>query len=167
MKNETTDEINRRKFLLKISIALGGIAAAAVTIPVIGSLLTPFLQKEKQTWRKVGIPDDFKIGATTLVNFINADPLPYSGITAQSGAWLRRNSENDFIAFAVNCSHLGCPVRWEKDAELFMCPCHGGVYYKDGSVASGPPPKALSRYTVRVYNGEVQLLTTAIPITTA
>ena len=166
MNEETTEEINRRNFLIKLSLALGGIAAAAVAIPVIGALLAPLLQKSPQTWRTLGLPSDFKIGSTTLISFIDADPLPYAGITAKSAAWLRRVSENDYIAFSANCSHLGCPVRWEETTQLFMCPCHGGVYYKDGTVASGPPPKPLTQYQVRVYNGEVQLLTAPIPITT-
>ena len=50
---------------------------------------------------------------------------------------------------------MGCPVRWLQDAELFMCPCHGGVYYEDGTVAAGPPPKPLVRLRVRVANGQV------------
>jgi menaquinol-cytochrome c reductase iron-sulfur subunit len=46
-----------------------------------------------------------------------------------------------------------------------MCPCHGGVYYKDGTVAAGPPPLPLPRYPVRVVNGDVQIQTSPIPIT--
>jgi len=49
---------------------------------------------------------------------------------------------------------------------LFMCPCHGGVYYNDGTVAAGPPPKPLIRYDVRTLNGQVEIKTMAIPITT-
>jgi menaquinol-cytochrome c reductase iron-sulfur subunit len=61
---------------------------------------------------------------------------------------------------------MGCPVRWLPDAELFMCPCHGGVYYTDGTVAAGPPPKPLVRYEVRVVNDQVQIKAAALPITT-
>ena len=82
------------------------------------------------------------------------------------GHRLRRASVGEFIAFSVNCTHLGCPVRWLADAELFMCPCPGGVYYKDGSVAAGPPPRPLIRYEVRVVDDEVQIKSAAIPITT-
>ena len=56
-------------------------------------------------------------------------------------------------------------MRWLPDAELFMCPCHGGVFYKDGAVASGPPPKALVTYPVRVRDGVVEILTSPLPIT--
>jgi menaquinol-cytochrome c reductase iron-sulfur subunit len=165
MNNETKHEISRRIFLMKVGLGLGGVAATAVAIPVIGALLAPLLQKKKQAWRTVGAIDDFTIGSTSLVKFINSDPVPYAGITAKTAAWLRRNAENDFTAFSVNCTHLGCPVRWEPEAELFMCPCHGGVYYKDGSVAAGPPPKELTQYAVRVYNGEVQIQTAPLPLT--
>jgi menaquinol-cytochrome c reductase iron-sulfur subunit len=165
MNNETKHEISRRHFLMKLGLGLGGIAATAVAIPVIGALLAPLLQRKKQAWRTVGAIDDFTIGSTSLVKFINSDPVPYAGVTAKTAAWLRRNAANDFIAFSVNCTHLGCPVRWEPEAELFMCPCHGGVYYKDGSVAAGPPPKELTKYAVRVYNGEVQIQTAPLPLT--
>ena len=57
-------------------------------------------------------------------------------------------------------------MRWLGDAELFMCPCHGGVYYKDGTVAAGPPPHPLFRFEVRVENGEVKIKSAPIPITT-
>ena len=45
-----------------------------------------------------------------------------------------------------------------------MCPCHGGVYYEDGRVAAGPPPHPLTRYPVRVQNGEVAIRSDPIPI---
>ncbi|MGA1090126.1 MAG: ubiquinol-cytochrome c reductase iron-sulfur subunit, partial [Candidatus Nanopelagicales bacterium] len=48
--------------------------------------------------------------------------------------------------------HLGCPVRWFPQSRLFMCPCHGGVYYEDGSRASGPPPRSLFPYPAKIEN---------------
>jgi Rieske Fe-S protein len=55
-----------------------------------------------------------------------------------------------FLVLAVNCAHLGCPVSWFQESGLFMCPCHGGVYYTDGERASGPPPRGLFRCVYRV-----------------
>ena len=165
MNEESQKEISRRKFFLKASLGLAGVGAVAVAIPVVSALIAPLLETPDQEWRTVGKLDDFKTGTTNLVTFINADPKPYAGTTAESAAWLRRNDHNNFIAFAANCTHLGCPVRWEKDAHLFMCPCHGGVYYADGAVAGGPPPKPLTQYAVRVYNNEVQIKTAPVPIT--
>ena len=165
-ENTKTSECNRRQFLAKLSITLSSIAAALVGIPVIGSILAPIFQKKPEAWRAVGSVDSFKIGDTVKVAFVDASPLPWAGITAESAAWVRRVSEEKFIAFSVNCAHLGCPVRWIPGAKLFMCPCHGGVYYEDGSVASGPPPRGLYQYPVRVNNGQVEILASPIPITT-
>jgi menaquinol-cytochrome c reductase iron-sulfur subunit len=159
------EEISRRDFFLKISLGLAGISAIAAAVPVVSAIIAPLLEKKNQLWRTVGKVDDFQTGSTSLVTFINADPQPYAGVTAKSAAWLRKNDENNFIAFAANCTHLGCPVRWENEAHLFMCPCHGGVYYADGTVAGGPPPKPLNQYEVRVFNKEVQIKTAPVPIT--
>jgi Rieske Fe-S protein len=55
-----------------------------------------------------------------------------------------------FLVLAVNCAHLGCPVEWFAESGLFMCPCHGGVYYSNGDHASGPPPRGLYPCVYRV-----------------
>jgi menaquinol-cytochrome c reductase iron-sulfur subunit len=106
----------------------------------------------------------FQVGQTVEVAFPDASPLPWAGVTAQTAAWLRRLSQDQFVAYAINCTHLGCPVRWLPDTKLFMCPCHGGVYYADGTVAAGPPPRPLFTYPVRVNKGQVEILTRPIPI---
>ncbi len=157
---------NKRRFLIKVSLVLSALSAFAVGIPVVSALLAPLLEKAPEVWRKVADLDDFAIGAVKLVTFKNADPEAWAGITAQSAAWLRRDSASMFTAFSANCTHLGCPVRWEEGAQLFMCPCHGGVYYKDGTVASGPPPKALVQYPVRINKQQIEIQTAPVPITT-
>jgi menaquinol-cytochrome c reductase iron-sulfur subunit len=134
-----------------------GIGGAIVTVPMIGFIVAPLFRKSPEVWRTVGRIGDFPIGSTTAVQFTDSSPLPWAGVTARTAAWLRRTADEDFIAFAVTCSHLGCPVRWQQSAQLFLCPCHGGVYYADGSVAAGPPPVPLPRFPVRVRDGEVQI----------
>ncbi|HBY95968.1 MAG TPA: (2Fe-2S)-binding protein [Chloroflexi bacterium] len=156
--------LDRRQFLTRLSLALTGLGAAIVAVPIVGVLLTPLLRKVPETWRAVGAIDGFRVGETVLVKFTDASPLPWAGVTAQTAAWLRRESENSFVVFSVNCTHLGCPVRWLPDANLFMCPCHGGVYYRDGAVAAGPPPRPLVQYPVRLQNGQVEIRTNPIPI---
>ncbi len=154
----------RRKFLARLSIALTGLIAMIVGIPVVGFILGPLFQKLPETWRAVGAVDDFKIGTTVKVSFLDPSPMLWAGVTAETAAWLRRVGPGEFIAFAMNCSHLGCPVRWLEQAQLFMCPCHGGVYYADGTVAAGPPPRALFRFPVRIRAGQVEIRASAVPI---
>ncbi len=164
MYHHSLDAITRRQFLERLSIALTVWGAAIIGIPIAGFVLSPLVLKPPQLWRAVGMAEGFTVGKTVLVSFLDPSPLPWAGVSAKTAAWLRRENAQEFIAFAVNCTHLGCPVRWLRDADLFMCPCHGGVYYKDGTVAAGPPPRPLVRYDVRVQNGQVEILTRPIPI---
>jgi menaquinol-cytochrome c reductase iron-sulfur subunit len=157
--------LTRRRFLVWLSLGLGGVAAAAASVPIIGFILSPFVKQAPEVWRVVGKVGDFEIGKTTQVAFEDTSPLPWAGVTAETAAWLRRTGEQDFVAFALNCTHLGCPVRWLADADLFMCPCHGSVYYADGVVAAGPAPLPLPRYPVRIHDGQVEIRTSPIPFT--
>jgi menaquinol-cytochrome c reductase iron-sulfur subunit len=161
--HESEMEISRRNFLTKVGIALGSLSAALLAGPVLAFLVAPLFRKPPEIWRSVGKVSDFKVGETVEVTFEEASPLPWAGVTARTAAWLRRVSEREFIAFSVQCTHLGCPVSWLAGAKLFMCPCHGGVYYADGRVAAGPPPEPLPRYKVRIQNDEVQLLVSEVP----
>jgi len=163
---ETPEEISRRRFFEKLSIALVGLCTAIVGVPLVGFIVAPFFRKVPEKWVTLGKPDDFQIGKTVAVTVTDPSSLPWAGVTAKSGVWLRRVSADSFIAFSANCTHLGCPVRWLEGADLFMCPCHGGVYYSDGNVAAGPPPLPLFRYDVRVANGEVQMKQAIVPIST-
>jgi len=163
-KTVDPEQIERRRFLARVSIGVGAGCGIALTVPMVGFVVAPLFTKAPLEWRQVGPVSEFKIGQTVGVTFMDASPLPWAGVTAKTAAWLRRVSETEFVAFTVHCAHLGCPVRWLPDANLFMCPCHGGVYYADGTVAAGPPPHPLSRYAVRVHEGFVEIRTDPIPI---
>jgi menaquinol-cytochrome c reductase iron-sulfur subunit len=158
------EDIPRRSLLSKIAVLAGAVAAGVVVVPSVTFLLG--LRKSPMVWLGVGKVSDFRIGETVEVSYADPSSLPWAGVTANTAAWLRRVSADQFLAFSINCTHLGCPVRWLPDAELFMCPCHGGVFYSDGTVASGPPPKPLVTYPVRVNQGVVEIMTSPLPITT-
>lgn len=156
-------EVSRRRFLSGLCIGLTAVGGTILGIPLAGFLTAPLLQKKPEVWRTLGKVEDFKVGTTVRVEYIDASPLPWAGVTAKSAAWLRRESDTEFVAFAINCTHLGCPVRWLQEAKLFMCPCHGGVYNADGTVAGGPPPLPLHKYPVRVADGQLQIRPMPIP----
>lgn len=65
-------------------------------------------------------------------------------------------SENGRLtALSSTCSHLGCGVSWDPGKKLFLCPCHGGAYRRDGTVAGGPPPRPLRRLPIEIVQGTV------------
>jgi Rieske Fe-S protein len=46
-------------------------------------------------------------------------------------------------------------VRWIADQEVFLSPCHNGVFDREGKVISGPPPRPLDRYEVKIENNQL------------
>src|SRR5215212_4292565 len=145
--------LKRRQFLNRLSLALSGVIGVIIGVPVISFLLAPLFERPPKEWRTIGPVDTYKVGETVQAAVDDPSPLPWTGIVSKTSLWLRRDSEQEFKAFAVNCTHLGCPVRWLQDASLFLCPCHGGVFDKDGMVAGGPPQEPLPQFDVRVRNG--------------
>jgi Rieske Fe-S protein len=145
---------SRRNFLLILGGALNAIAATLLAIPIIGYLGGALRGRSKQqAWISLGGLEAFPVGQTRLATYRNPNSKPWDGETADIPCWVRRIAADQFQVFAVNCTHLGCPVRWFAESSLFMCPCHGGVYYSDGERASGPPPRALYQYEYKIENG--------------
>jgi menaquinol-cytochrome c reductase iron-sulfur subunit len=154
---------SRRGFLFTLGLALNGIAAALVGIPVIGYLAGPVRRRAEQAWISLGPLQSFPEGQTRLATYENPFRVAWDGATANIPCWVRRISDEQFQIFAINCAHLGCPVRWFAQSRLFMCPCHGGVYYEDGSRASGPPPRGLFEYAYQVRDGQLWVRGGRIP----
>lgn len=165
-ESATAPEPSRRSILPWLSVGLGGLAALAAGLPIVGYLLGPLFRKPPQDWTEwleLAAVDAFPLHETRLHVFTNPIRLPWDGMTAQTAAYVRRVAEKDFEIFAVNCTHLGCPVSWFPQSGLFMCPCHGGVYYENGDHASGPPPRGLYKYVWRVDQGKLQVKPPHLP----
>ncbi len=149
--------VDRAEFLKLVALGCSALIGLIVTIPGLGFAFGYFLTPRREDWIKLGPIEQYEVGKTVDVTFTDTTGLPWDGICAKRVTWLRRIDAATFEAFAVNCTHLGCPVRWEPGAALFMCPCHGGVYYSDGNVAGGPPPRPLHQYATRIANGQVEI----------
>jgi menaquinol-cytochrome c reductase iron-sulfur subunit len=147
---------SRRAFLFKVGAALNVVAASLMGIPVIGFVLSSFRSNGPgESWIGLGALDSFPVGQTRLATYRNPYTRPWDGPTDNIPCWVRRIEGEKFQVFAINCTHLGCPVRWFQESHLFMCPCHGGAFYEDGSHASGPPPRGLYEYQYKVEGGQL------------
>lgn len=147
---------SRRGVLGWMTYVLGGLAATATGVPIVGFLLGP-LRKEPDQWIVAGSVTQFAEGETRLIDLKNPLGRSSDGDTGKIAVYVRRIADEKFQIFSVNCTHLGCPVNWIPTAGLFLCPCHGGVFYDDGSHASGPPPRGLYEYEHRVENGSLMV----------
>jgi menaquinol-cytochrome c reductase iron-sulfur subunit len=143
---------SRRAFLFKLSIGLNVAVGTVLAVPIVRYLIGSSLQKDANvgSWIGIGAANSFPIGETTLVDFQSPVTSLGDGQTAKVACWVRRISAQQFQVFAINCAHLGCPVRWFAQSKLFMCPCHGGAYYEDGTRAAGPPERGLFEYRIRL-----------------
>ena len=158
------DRISRRTYLMKLGVAINAVVGLVLAIPVIGYLLGPTLQRrEYLAWVDLGDASKFNEGETALVTFRNPFTTSLDGETANVPAYVRTAAPGDYTVFAVNCAHLGCPVRWFSESQLFMCPCHGGVYYADGSRASGPPERGLFTYPTKIEGGHLWIDAGQVP----
>jgi nitrite reductase/ring-hydroxylating ferredoxin subunit len=157
MSDENT--ISRRGLFMKLGILFNSLVATALAVPILGYVASSILRGRGSylAWLPLGSVNEFPEGETRLATFRNPNAMPADGKTVDTACWVRRVQGEKFQVFAVNCAHLGCPVRWFPQSGLFMCPCHGGVYYRDGSRASGPPERGLFEYPYKVENGLVTI----------
>ncbi len=156
----------RRRFLSRLTIGLTALMGALVGVPIVGYLLAPLFRPPPSQFVSVGEVRDFPLGETTLVHFRDPSPLPWAGQLAETALWVRRRAVDGseaFQVFSVHCTHLGCPVNWRADARLFLCPCHGGVFYEDGRVAGGPPERPLFERVWRVAADRLEVKPEALP----
>jgi Rieske Fe-S protein len=162
----TQDQPSRRGMLMKVGILCNGLVAAVLAVPVVRFLLSPMTRGRAggyREWVSLGNPGQYPEGETRLATFRNPYVTPADGKTADTACWVRHIEGDRFQVFAVNCAHLGCPVRWFPQSGLFLCPCHGGVYYRDGSRAAGPPERGMFEYPVRLENGLVMIQAGELP----
>ncbi len=156
--------VSRRWLLFKASIAVNALVGAALAIPIVRYLFAPWRKDSSyDSWVSLGHIDTFPAGQTRLAVYKDPFSQPLDGLTDNVACYVRRVAADQFQVFAVNCAHLGCPVRWFPQSQLFMCPCHGGVYYADGSRASGPPERGLFTYPWKIVSGELHIFAGQMP----
>jgi len=158
--------LTRRGLFMKLGIFFNGLVAAALAVPIVRFLtssITLGRRNAYSAWVPLGHVSHFPEGETRLATFRHPFVAPSDGKTADTACWVRRMTGDQFQVFAVNCAHLGCPVRWFPQSGLFMCPCHGGAYYRDGSRASGPPERGLFEYPIRIQEGMLTIHAGELP----
>ena len=76
--------------------------------------------------------------------------------TEDDTAILIRTQEGDYYAFGQKCTHLACPVYYERQRQRLECPCHeGGFDVRTGNVLYGPPPRPLDQIVLERRGAEV------------
>jgi len=164
------DGLSRRGMLMKLGILFNGAVGMILAVPIVRYLISPVIRERRpgyESWLSLGPLAQFPEGETRLASYRNPVANVSDGETANIPCWVRHVNGEKFQVFAINCAHLGCPVRWFPQSGLFMCPCHGGAYYSDGSRASGPPERGLFEYQYKVEQGNLWIQAGEMPTTGA
>jgi cytochrome b6-f complex iron-sulfur subunit len=144
---------NRRRFLA--AVAAGSAASIA---GVLGALGARFL------WGERTAPSTTSVLVGPAASYDGTSPVEaqlaytradgYRSESRRERIFVVRQGES-LIALSSTCTHLGCSVRWDGASRLFLCPCHGGKYRPDGTVAGGPPPAPLERLPIEIRGGQI------------
>ncbi len=128
--------MKRRSFLKLLTAALGISALGSFGYPLFRFLL-PI--ETAVTAKSIILPKGEIPVNTTKDLMIGLTP-----------AIILNTRDRGFLAFSKVCTHLGCLVKYDKERQLFICPCHAGMFDLEGNVVSGPPPKPLEKIAVKV-----------------
>ena len=158
--------MDKRFFFLKILVAgMAGTVGAVVMVPAVITVLSPALERKKGAdWRPVGPMDDFPEDSITKATVRISRP-DWASSLQEKGVFVSRVAGGDVIVFSMSCTDLSCPVSWDAGSGFFFCPCHGGIFGRDGRRMAGPPKKPLYRYATRVRNGVIEIDLNSVPPT--
>ncbi len=127
----------KRRSFLKLLTSLLGLSALGAFIYPLSRFLLPVKTAARARTVEVA-KNEIPVGAFKDV-MIGATP-----------AIIISTRDKGFLAFSRVCTHLGCLVRYDQERQVFICPCHAGTFDLEGKVISGPPPKPLPKFSVRV-----------------
>jgi cytochrome b6-f complex iron-sulfur subunit len=142
------DESPTRRWFVRAAVGTVGCAyVGLVGYPVFRYLYAPVEKAAAAAAvSEVTLPkaDELPVGTAMIFKF---GVKPALLIHQKDGSW---------SALSAVCTHLACTVQYEPDQDRVFCACHGGVYDpKTGVNVSGPPPKPLDPYKVKVVPGSV------------
>ena len=149
-------ETPRRNFFVAAIYGLGGLIGAVLGGLAGGYLLIPpRSSKKKEAWTPVGELSMAPLGKPYEFVFQKTRVDGWKVTKEKATAWVLKKSENEVVAFAPQCTHLGCAYHWEDGSNTFVCPCHTSAFSIEGKVLSGPAPRALDQYDVKVDAGKI------------
>ena len=142
-------DVTRRRFLSRITNGILGVIGAILAFIGGGAVLSSTVRRQED-W----------LPASTLLDLPDNEPTPVTLTVARLDGFrevidrrtifLVKTGESEVAAIDSTCTHLGCLVAWDREAQVFKCPCHGGIYDRTGAVTDGPPPAPLLKISTRV-----------------
>lgn len=132
---------NRRAFL---KTAVG----ASVTL---GIATLPFSIKAMMD---KGEGEGNRVRIAKLSDLPKGESLNFNYPSKEEPAILVHTKDGELKAYNNKCTHLQCPVFYEKEQDVLLCPCHKGYFnVKSGHPMAGPPQRELPLIELEVAAG--------------
>ena len=159
--SEKKHRVSRRQFLNYTLTGVGGFMAAGILSPMVRFALDPILKEEAgQDMVAVAQVKDITTEPQRFDFKVKVKDAWYESEEPRS-AWVFKDENGDIVALSPICKHLGCTVNWngeKSNPNRFFCPCHYGLYEKDGTnVPNTPPPAPLDHYEYEIKDGTLYL----------
>jgi Rieske Fe-S protein len=136
----------KRKAFINLAVGAGGAGfLASMLYPVLRYLVPAEVAEAQPEALKVGSVKEFGDGASRILRF------------GRTPVIVIRDLKGGFHALDATCTHLDCLVQYKKDEDLVWCACHNGKYDLSGKNVSGPPPRPLVKYEVRVQGDDLMV----------
>lgn len=150
--------VTRRTFLSYLAGSISAFIGIVAGIPIVGYLVAPLRVKEAARWLSIGKVEEFQGTEPKMVSVPLSRRDGWVEVREARICWVVPQPDRSFAVFNGRCTHLGCAYSWRTQADQFLCPCHDGLYDRDGRVLGGPPPRPLDRLETKVENGELIVL---------
>jgi menaquinol-cytochrome c reductase iron-sulfur subunit len=164
MRRRTKGPLVDRRSWLRILVKGSGAAVVGVLgIPALITVFSPVVTRRRgAVWRPIGPVAGFPAGEVTKA----VVPMGHEDWTRgleTLAVYVWRPAEGEVVVYSRNCTDLSCPVRYEPGSEWFFCPCHGGIFSREGEPVAGPPSRPLWRYATRVRGGVLEIDLNSLP----
>ncbi len=140
----------RRQWLERlVGIVLAGLGAPLAAI-LAAFAWPPVRPGGTAAWRRAARLDDLTPGVPYRAVVSHPREQGWYRERARAVVYVLWDGRNRVRALSAVCTHLGCRVRWDPEVRRYLCPCHGGAYDAEGTVAAGPPPRPLAALEARL-----------------
>lgn len=151
-------DATRRRFLGSITNGILSVIGGILGVLGGGAILSSTVRRQED-WLAASALHDLPDNEPTAVTLSVMRLDGYREALERKTIFLVKTGESEVAAFDATCTHLGCHVAWDRQAQVFRCPCHGGVFDRTGAVTDGPPPEPLVKIATRVDGDRVMVQT--------
>ena len=149
------ESTTRRSFYSAAIAGLGGLMTAVLALPAAAYLFVKPKSQKQSDFVPAADLSQLTVGKPEEVVFRRTRVDGWRVLNEKSTAWVLRKDDQNVIAFAPQCTHLGCAYHWDEKENNFLCPCHTSTFSIDGKVLSGPAPRPLDRLATKIDQGKI------------